>query len=397
MGKVKFLKRGESKFMAKTKKKVLVGMSGGVDSSVTACLLKEQGYEVIGIHLRFWVDPTAFSPEDSGKFPQNKCCTLEGLARTRQMASKLGIPFYVVNFEEAFKRDVVDFFIDGYGNGITPNPCVECNRKIKFGLFFQKMKELGADYIATGHYARILRSKVNGKNHYELWESNDKRKDQSYFLYTLTQEKLAHTLFPIGNFTKPEVREMAKKFGIEEVNRQKESQNLCFFPESKHGAFLQRYLKQQHFETGDIVTTTGEIIGKHRGLPNYTIGQRKGLGIGGIKGMETEGNPWYVIRIERALNQLVVGHENDLCGTSFSAHTINFIDGYMPSTKAQLKAKIRYHFPAQPAILKLDNIVTEKNGITGKIEFTRPQRAITPGQSVVFYEDERVVGGGIIA
>ena len=193
--------------MAINKAKVLVGMSGGVDSSVTACILKEQGYNVVGIHLRFWTDPTIFSEQEKHKFPQNKCCTLEGLAKTRRIAHKLDIPFYVLNFEDAFKDEVVDYFIEGYESGITPNPCIECNRNVKFGLFLKKMHELGADYVATGHYARV----INNNGNYELHRAKDITKDQSYFLYTLTQEKLKHVLFPIGEYTKKEVRRNGQK------------------------------------------------------------------------------------------------------------------------------------------------------------------------------------------
>lgn len=382
--------------MGKSRKKVLVGMSGGVDSSVTACILKERGYDVIGIHLRFWVDPAVFSEEDRHRFPQNKCCTLEGLTRTRQVADKLGIPFYVINFEEPFRRDVVDYFIEGYGKGVTPNPCIECNRKIKFGLFLQKMKELGADYVATGHYARICKKGRRGAEKYELHAARDKAKDQSYFLYTLTQEKLKHILFPIGEFAKTEVREMASRYGIGEMNYQKESQNLCFFPESRHGPFLQRYLKKQAFKPGPILTAEGLRIGTHAGLPNYTIGQRKGLGIGGIKGMENEeGNPWYVIGIDVAHSALIVGRNEELFAAELNARDLSFVDGCVPDKIQQMEAKIRYRFPAQPASLQVEKKAGSKT--CAQIAFQKPQRAITPGQSIVFYEGEKVLGGGIIA
>jgi len=384
-------------------------MSGGVDSSVTACLLKEQGYDVIGIHLRFWVDPEVPAYEDGTKFPQNKCCTLEGLTRTRQVAAKLGIPFYVLNFEDSFKEKVVDFFVDGYAQGITPNPCIECNRTIKFGLFLQKMKELGADYIATGHYARIQEKKQNGRIKYELLKAKDTAKDQSYFLYTLTQEKLKHILFPIGDFTKPQVREMANKYGIPEMNQQKESQNLCFFPESKHGPFLQRYMKKHAFTHGPIITVSGQKIGEHNGLPNYTIGQRKGLAVGGIKGNQ-DGTPWYVVRIDQANNALIVGQDLDLFSEKLTAHTLNFIDDeftgiagqdFEKSGKFEVAAKIRSRFPEQPAVCAFIDGKAANANVRGsknilEVKFNRPQRAITPGQSVVFYDGEKVLGGGII-
>ncbi|HLG25225.1 MAG TPA: tRNA 2-thiouridine(34) synthase MnmA, partial [Candidatus Gracilibacteria bacterium] len=340
-------------------KKVLVGMSGGVDSSVTACLLKEMGYEVIGIHLRFWTDPTVFSDEEQIKFPQNKCCTLEGLAKTRRVAQKIGIPFYVLNFEESFKTEVVDYFIEGYRNGITPNPCIECNRSVKFGLFLEKMRELGADYVATGHYARkVTVTEPDSSERYELWTAKDAQKDQSYFLYTLTQEKLRHILFPIGEYSKTEVRKLAEKFGIGEINEQKESQNLCFFPEATHGPFLKRHLAGDSFEHGPIITTEGQTIGEHMGLPNYTIGQRKGLGIGGMKG-EGEGLPWYVVSIDRSRNALIVGKDKDLQKQVLEAHTLSFVAEKLPEGRKEIRAKIRSRFPMQPATLSVETDASE--------------------------------------
>lgn len=380
-----------------TKKKVLVGMSGGVDSSVTACLLKEQGYDVIGIHLKFWTDPTVFNEDETMKFPQNKCCTLEGLTRTRQLAAKIGIPFYVLNFEESFKEFVVDFFVDEYGKGQTPNPCIECNRNVKFGLFLQKMEELGADYVATGHYARkVTVQNSDGSEHYELWTAKDKMKDQSYFLYVLTQEKLKHILFPLGEYKKSEVRALAKKFGIPEVNEQKESQNLCFFPEGNHGPFLKRYLKTRQFEPGPIITTQGRIIGEHKGLPLYTIGQRKGLEIGGIKDMpDQEGNPWYVVKLDSKKNAVIVGRADDLLVKGCRAHGLNFIDGKNPEEEKRYHARIRYRSLLQPVTVRP---VPAEGGTESKLrlDFDVPLRAVTPGQSVVFYDEEKVVGGGII-
>lgn len=384
--------------LTETGNKVLVGMSGGVDSSVTACLLKEKGYDVIGIHLHFWVDPTLFTAEEKEKFPQNKCCTLEGLQRTRTIARRLGIPFYVLDFEDIFKDNVVDYFVETYAEGLTPNPCIECNRTVKFGYFLDKMRELGADYLATGHYARNIEVEKNGQKHYELWTAKDTYKDQSYFLYTLTQEKLQHILFPIGEYTKPEVRELARKFNINEVNQQKESQNLCFFPEESHTPFLRRYLPDELFIPGPIMTTEGIIIGEHQGLPSYTIGQRKGLGLGGIKG--DDGTPWYVVKIDRRNNTLIVGKEKSLQQQTLEAHTLSFVypelkdspDSAVFADPLPIHAKIRARFPRQPATLRII-----ENGQKAVVEFEKSQRAITSGQSVVFYQGDKVLGGGIIA
>lgn len=369
-------------------------MSGGIDSSVAACMLKEQGYDVTGIHLRFWADPLVKDDCQLGQTPQNKCCTIESLHRAKQVCDSLGVPFYVLNFEDYFKRNVVDQFIEGYKQGITPNPCIECNRKVKFGLFIEKMKEFGADFVATGHYARKI---VTKENRYELWMAKDKNKDQTYFLYTLTQNQLKHTLFPLGDYTKKQIREIAGKYGIEEANKQKESQNLCFFPERKHNPFLKRYLRPEEFKPGPIITPDGEKIGTHQGLPNYTIGQRKGINIGGIKGREDEeGKPWFVVAIDKKKNALVVGKSNQLFNLELNAHTLSFVDGRTPAKsplKKDIQAKIRYRFKEQPATLTINS----KPHPEAKIKFKGPQRAITPGQSVVFYDGEKVLGGGIIA
>jgi len=371
-------------------------MSGGVDSSVTACLLKEQGYDVIGIHLWLWTDNTNDNSKESGNFLQNKCCTLKGLSMARMIAARLDIPFYVLDFEECFKKKVVDYFIDGYGKGVTPNPCVECNRHIKFGLLLGKMKELGADFVATGHYVRKVTKKGSGrKKVYELWAAKDKKKDQSYFLYVLTQEKLKHILFPLGDYTKTEVRQMAKKYGIDEVNKQQESQDICFYPEKSHVPFLKRHMRKSLLKPGPIITTDGKAIGIHKGLPMYTIGQRKGLEIGGLKGFENqEGNPWYVIRMDTDKNALIVGKAKELLASACKARSISFIGGEKFTKPLKFQARIRYHAQLQPVM-----VYPGKGSLKAMatVKFDLPQRAVTPGQSIVFYDGERVAGGGIIA
>ncbi|MBD3327694.1 tRNA 2-thiouridine(34) synthase MnmA [Candidatus Peregrinibacteria bacterium] len=370
--------------MRKNSKKVLVGLSGGLDSTVTAFLLKEQGYDVIGIHLNFWTDPLV-KDDKGGSMPQNKCCTIDGIMRVRQIAHQMGVPFYVLNFEETFKERVVDYFLDGYAKAETPNPCIECNRHIKFGFFFEKMKELGADYIATGHYAKIIK---NGRS-FEMHLPKDMNKDQTYFLYTLNQDKLKHVLFPLGDLTKEEVRKLAKKYGIHEVEKQKESQNICFFPEKTPKQFLNRHLNKKIVHNGPILTVEGKKIGSHHGLINYTLGQRKGLGIGGIKGYEhLEGEGWYVVKLDKEQNAVIVGRENDLYKEKLRATNLSFT-GKAPKSGIKIKAKIRSRFPAQPATLEIkDNKAV--------VTFEKKQRAITPGQSVVFYDGDKVLGGGII-
>ncbi|MBU1445923.1 tRNA 2-thiouridine(34) synthase MnmA, partial [Patescibacteria group bacterium] len=224
----------------KKKGKVLVAMSGGVDSSVVAALLKKDGYECIGVYMNFWTDPTAFEANQLAQFPQNKCCSLESANMARRIAGELDMPFYILNASEKFKKKVVDDFVDTYAVCQTPNPCVQCNKHIKFGFLLDRMKQLGADFVATGHFARVKKKKKKGKNVWELYMGKDEVKDQSYFLYTLTQEKLKHVLFPVGAMTKKKVKKLAEKFGFHEVAKKRESQGICFFPDKKHSDFLKR-------------------------------------------------------------------------------------------------------------------------------------------------------------
>jgi len=364
----------------KIKKKVLVAMSGGVDSSVVAVLLKKKGYDCIGIYLNFWSDPTPFEKGELSKFPQNKCCSLETADTARRIAGSLGMPFYVLNVRDQFKKDVVDYFIDTYKICHTPNPCVECNRKIKFGFLLKKMKELGADYIATGHYARIR--KRNGK--FALYMGKDPIKDQSYFLYTLMQNQLEHVLFPIGNMDKKKVKKLAEKFGLTEMKGKKESQGICFFPDKKHSDFLKRYFPDGVLRDGPIITVNGDEIGRHNGLQFFTVGQRKGIEIGG------EEKPWYVVKLDYKSNTLVVGKNEDTFQNTFYVNKLTFTEGEIKDGKYNLHVRIRYRFAPQKAEI-------QKTGDLIEIMFFKSQRAITPGQSVVFYDKKRVIGGGIIS
>lgn len=364
------------------KKKIVIAMSGGVDSSVCAALLKRRGFDCIGIYLNFWSDPSI--DKACGALPQNKCCTKESLDDAREVAGKLGIPFYVFNVEQKFKCEVVDYFLEMYAEGRTPNPCVRCNREIKFGELLKYADKLGADYLATGHYARVKR----GKNGYELFSAKDKQKDQSYFLYHLTQEKLARIIFPIGDFLKSEIYTLAKKFGLDRVYKKKESQNVCFFAERTPEQFLKRHLAEKFFKPGPIVTIKGEKIGVHKGLPLYTIGQRKGIGIGGISG-EKESEGRYVVAVDKAKNSLIVGSKKDLAQKSFSCKEISFISGKIPAGKIKVDVKIRHRSPKIPATFEIKN----KKGV---IMSVKDFIGVSPGQSAVFYKGGKVIGGGVI-
>jgi tRNA-specific 2-thiouridylase len=362
--------------MVKKNEKVIVAMSGGVDSSVTAALLKNQGYEVIGVFMRFW-------SEEGLRRDQaiNKCCSFEAYNDARKVANRLAIPIYTLNMKVSFKKLVVDYFLKEYQAGRTPNPCVECNRFIKFGELLRKAKAMGANYVATGHYARLRREIPNSKFQvpsFKLLKGKDLEKDQSYFLYTLTQEKLKHILFPVGDYSKPRVRAMAKGFGLP-VHAKKDSQEVCFA-----GASLKNFLKKYlEVKSGKIVELESEKkLGEHDGLPFYTIGQRRGLALGG--------GPWYVVKIDTRKNVLYVSRDQKkLLSKELVAEKVNWISGAAPKLPIRVKAKIRYKHKEAPAIIK-----KIKNNY--KIIFTKPQRAVTAGQSVVFYKGDEVLGGGVI-
>lgn len=341
------------------KKKIITAMSGGVDSSVAAAILKEKGYDVIGVFMKFWKEP--------GKSRENLCCSAEAKADARKIANKLGIPFYVFDFSKEFKKRVVDYLIDEYRKGNTPNPCVECNRWIKFKFLIDKAITLKADFIATGHYARIK----DGK----LLVAKDKQKDQSYFLWTLKQDQLKRTLFPIGDYTKRQVRAMAKKLDLP-VYQKKESQEICFIPDSDVNKFLK---KRIGIKKGPIITIKGDKIGEHQGLAYYTIGQRRGIKVGGI-------GPFYVIDKDFKKNALIVAQSDfseALYKKEMRVKGINWINKVKLPLKCNVK--IRYLTPSVPAVIKENRVV-----------FNKKQKAITPGQSAVFYKGSEVLGGGII-
>ena len=368
--------------------RVLVALSGGIDSAVAAALLQQAGHEVIGIHLQFWTED--FRPGNEVKQPENKCCSLDALETARRLCAKLGIPFYVLNFRDLFRAKVVEDFLTGYGAGVTPNPCVVCNREIKFGLLLQKMRELGADKVASGHYAVIKspKSKVQSpkskqKIIYELHQGGDPEKDQSYFLHHLDQKKLARIMFPVGKMQKSKVREIAKKLRLPHTSTKKESQGACFFPEDGPSGFLMRHLDAKKLQPGPILTTDGKQVGTHRGLPIYTVGQRRGVDLGGLP------VPHYVVGADPRNNTLIVGPDAAVYANQLTATQLTFVAGKPPAAKFRAKVAIRYRMPPVTALIEIKKKIAY-------VMFPQPVRAVTPGQSIVFYKGKQILGGGVI-
>jgi tRNA-specific 2-thiouridylase len=352
-----------------TKERVVVAMSGGVDSSLAAALLVEQGYDVIGLMLRIWAEP-------SNGF-ENRCCTPDAIDSARWVAESLGIPFYLYNVDAPFRALVVDYFVREYSAGRTPNPCLMCNRHIRFDILLRRALALDARYLATGHYVRLRHT--NGR--YRLFKGVDGHKDQSYVLYMLNQDILSHVLFPIGEYTKPQVREMARQRGLPVADRE-ESQDLCFVADGDYRQFLQRE-SPEAVQPGPIVDRAGRVLGQHKGLPFYTIGQRRGLGIAAPKAL-------YVLAIDAANNALVVGTAAELGRKELTASGVSFISGHPPSEPLSVTAKIRYKAREVSALLE------PLPGDRAALRFDEPLRDITPGQGVVFYQGEELMGGGII-
>jgi len=370
--------------------RVVVAMSGGVDSSVAAALLKKQKYDVVGVFMRFWHESQNDAKGVNTKERRNTCCSEGAEAAARAVAAKLGISFYVLRLEKEFKKEVVDYFLAEEKKGRTPNPCVVCNKKIKFGLLFEKALALGADFIATGHYARLQREITNSKSQTKLFKAKDENKDQSYFLYTLNQKQLSRVLFPVGDYTKDEVYKMAKKWKL--PYRQDESFDLCFVERDRE-SFIRRYLK---IKTGDIRDIGENILGQHQGLTFYTIGQRKNISL--------NRGPWWVIKKDERKNILYVSNnEKDLYGDELFAYHLSWLGGETPKMPTEVLAKIRYKSelakstirPALRRRLRQGEQAQGKNYI--KVIFEKTQRAITPGQSVVFYNNKgELLGGGVI-
>lgn len=350
--------------------KVVVAMSGGVDSSVAAALLKQQGYEVVGMMLRLWSEP--------GKEDSNRCCTPDSMGQARRVAAKLDIPFYVVDAKNVFRETVVQYFLDGYARGETPNPCLLCNRQIRWTFLLDHALALGAEFMATGHYVR--RKTVDG-GRFALLRAVDPLKDQSYVLHVLTQEKLRRALFPVGEYPKTEIRKIAESFGLPTASRP-DSQDLCFLAGDDYRNFLQRNAAEM-LRPGEIVTRDGRVVGHHSGLPNYTIGQRKGLGIASPV-------PLYVLGKSAANNTVIVGTLDELGTSELIAKDVNWISGAAPAESFRAEVKIRY--TARPAWAW----VTPLNGGQARVQFDLPARDATAGQAAVFYVEEEVLGGGII-
>lgn len=351
--------------------RALIAMSGGVDSSVAAKLAVDSGLQCIGCTMKLYEN------EDAGISSGHTCCSLDDVNDARSVAFQLGIPYYVFNFTDSFKEKVIDKFVRSYESGRTPNPCIDCNRYMKFEKLFQRREILDCDYVVTGHYAQI--ECYGGK--YVLKKAVDTTKDQSYVLYDLTQEKLKHVLFPLGKLRKTETRNIAESSGF--INARKhDSQDICFVPNGDYAQIVAMH-SGKNPQPGDFVNTAGEVIGRHKGIINYTVGQRKGLGI-------AFNEPMYVCKVVAENNTVILGRERELYQKELFVDNINWISGETPDKVLSCGVKIRYRQPEQPATV----IPTGLN--TAHIIFDEPQRAVTPGQAAVFYDDTTVLGGGII-
>jgi tRNA-specific 2-thiouridylase len=351
----------------KGNRRIAVAMSGGVDSSVAAALLANQGEDVFGIMMRLW--------SDEGQ--QNRCCSPADMARAKQVARKLDIPFYVIDAKEPFKKQVVDFFIDGYYQGITPNPCIECNRRVRWDFLYRRVMAMGATHLATGHYARI----IHDESRYHIVRAVDSKKDQSYVLSILTQGLLAHTLLPLGKYEKTEVRALANSLSLP-VADQPDSQDLCFIGSDDYREFLSRRAPTL-IEFGQIRNTEGKIVGEHKGLFGYTIGQRKGIGL-------SMPEPQYVISKDQKTNTLIIGSKESLGRSSFSVDKINWISGNTPTDTLHINVQARYKARETPA-----SVTSSGNG-SALVELEEPLPDVTPGQLAAFYDGDICLGGGII-
>ena len=361
-------------------------MSGGVDSSAAAAILQEQGHELVGFTMQLWDQRRGINVDENGDPLPSRCCSLDDVYDARRVAEELGFPFYVLNLERDFERDVVQPFVTSYLNGETPIPCVTCNSRLKFASLDRLAVSLGCEKVATGHYARVEFDEST--NRYRLLRGRNEQKDQSYFLWELTQAQLSRALFPLGEMSKPEAREAARQHGLNTVAEKKESQEICFVPDGNYAGFIDRYLEAEDATerlpgTGEIVDTTGKVVGRHEGIHRYTIGQRRGIGIADEK-------PLYVISINSERNRVTVGGADELLSREFTAAGVNWIAFADPSEPVRAEVRVRYRHTAAPAT------ITQLPNNRARIVFDEPQRAITPGQATVFYRGDEVVGGGWI-
>ncbi|HEY6247189.1 MAG TPA: tRNA 2-thiouridine(34) synthase MnmA [Pyrinomonadaceae bacterium] len=365
--------------------KIAVAMSGGVDSSAAAAILKEQGHELVGFTMQLWDQRRGINTDENGEPLPSRCCSLDDVYDARRVAEELGFPFYVLNLERDFERDVVQPFVASYLNGETPIPCVACNSRLKFASLDRLAVSLGCEKVATGHYARVEFN--TSTNRYKLLRGLNQQKDQSYFLWELTQSQLSRAMFPLGEMSKPEAREAARSHRLA-VAEKKESQEICFVPDGDYAGFIDRYLESEG-ETnrlpgaGEIVDTTGRVIGQHNGIQRYTIGQRRGIGI-------ADERPLYVISLDVEKNQVVVGADQSLLKSEFVAAGVNWVAFDDPVEPVRVEVRVRYRHTAAPAT------ITPLESNRARVVFDEPQRAITPGQATVFYRGDEVLGGGWI-
>jgi len=365
--------------------KIAVAMSGGVDSSAAAAILKDEGHELVGFTMQLWDQRRGLTLGEDGEPLPSRCCSLDDVYDARRVAEELGFPFYVLNLERDFERDVVAPFVESYLTGETPIPCVACNSRLKFASLDRLARSLGCDKVATGHYARVRFDEEAGRH--RLLRGSDRRKDQSYFLWELTQEQLSRALFPLGEMSKPEARGEARRRGLYVAEKQ-ESQEICFVPDGDYAGFIDRYLESEGEQDrlpgrGEIVDAGGRVLGEHGGVHRYTVGQRRGLRI-------SRELPLYVVRVEPEANRVVVGGSEELLADEFTAAGVNWVAFDEPAGPVRAEVRVRYRHEEAPAA------VTPLGAGRVSVRFDRPQRAITPGQATVFYRGEEVVGGGWI-
>ncbi len=365
--------------------KIAVAMSGGVDSSAAAAILKEQGHELVGFTMQLWNQRRGINKDENGEPLPSRCCSLDDVYDARRVAEELGFPFYVLNLEQEFERDVVQPFVNSYLTGETPIPCVACNSRLKFASLDKLAASLGCEQVATGHYARVEFDETT--NRYRLLRGRDWQKDQSYFLWELTQDQLSRALFPLGELSKADARDAARRNDLA-VAEKKESQEICFVPDGDYAGFIDRYLESETQldrlpGPGEIVTSHGSAIGSHSGFHHYTIGQRRGLGIADSQAL-------YVIGIEPAKNRVIAGYQDELLSDNFNAAGVNWIAFDNPTDPVRAEVRVRYRHRAAPAMISL------QPESRAQVKFDEPQRAITPGQATVFYLGDEVLGGGWI-